>query len=85
MACCGTSVIPVLKMLELRPQILGAALCFDNDPAGDAAAKRAEEILEGRGAATFRLSSVGKDWNEDLVLGLHPPEEQFGGPVMQMC
>ena len=33
-ACCGTSVQPVLKLLERQPQINTVLLCLDNDEAG---------------------------------------------------
>ena len=32
-ACCGTSIQPVVKMLERKPQIHTILLCLDNDEA----------------------------------------------------
>ena len=79
-ACCGTSSLPVLGMLERDTAITHTALCFDNDPAGEAAVERIGRLLEGRGIATERLRSLRKDWNEDLV-----EEQTFQGPEMTMC
>ena len=79
-ACCGTSSLPVLGMLERDTTLTHTALCFDNDPAGEAAAERIGRLLEGRGIATERLRSLRKDWNEDLV-----EEQTFQGPEMTMC
>lgn len=76
-ACCGTSSIPVLKMLERLPAVTGAALCHDNDKAGEAAAQRLEKLLEDKGIASGRMRSVNKDWNLDLTAGVTIiPEQQ---------
>ena len=71
-ACCGTSSIPVLKMLERVPSIQGVGLCHDNDKAGESAAHRLEELLETKGVASGRMKSANKDWNEDLVAAVYP-------------
>ena len=78
-ACCGTSSLPVLGMLERDTTLTHAALCFDNDPAGELAAERIGRLLEGRGITTERLCSLRKDWNEDLV-----EEPAFQGAEMTM-
>ncbi|WP_312940653.1 DUF3991 and toprim domain-containing protein [Oscillibacter sp.] len=66
-ACCGTSSLPVLKLLELAPQIQQVFLCMDNDKTGNLASERITGLLAGRCAAAQRLSPVLKDWNEDLI------------------
>lgn len=79
-ASCGTTMIPLMKMLELVPTVLGVGLCYDNDRAGDSAAKRAEELLEDRKIASARMKSENKDWNEDLCATLvqEKPELALG-------
>lgn len=67
-ACCGTSIRPVLKMLELLPTIETVYLCQDNDAAGTKAAKRMTEYLEGPALKVVRQVSQRKDWNDDLRL-----------------
>ena len=67
-SCCGTSSQPVLKMLELYPQLQTVNLCLDNDSAGEKASLRiAEQVAEQFGIACNRLTSQMKDWNDDLV------------------
>lgn len=65
-ACCGTSLHPVRKMLELHPHISMVNLCLDNDGAGQEACGRMETELHKLGILTERCVSQGKDWNEDL-------------------
>ena len=61
-ACCGTSSLPVLWMLEHNPVLR------DNDKAGHPASLRlAEQIAEQFGIASSRLISENKDWNDDLT------------------
>lgn len=64
-ACCGTSAIPLVWMLEQKPytQVL---LCYDNDKAGLSACQRAEKLLEEKGIPSKRLLPKNKDWNDDL-------------------
>lgn len=82
-ACCGTSIRPVRKMLERLPQISVVNICLDHDSAGQEAAVRMEEQLHAEGYLTERCVSIGKDWNEDL-------KEQFNcqevsEPCQVMC
>lgn len=66
-ACCGTSVLPVLEMLRRLPHIREVNLCLDNDDAGHKASLRmAEQIAEQFGIASNRLIPQNKDWNDDL-------------------
>ena len=66
-ACCGTSIQPVLKMLERMPQADTIFLCLDNDAAGQAASERMAQELTARGLHTDRITPQLKDWNDDLV------------------
>ena len=66
-ACCGTSIQPVLRMLEQAPQLDTVLLCLDNDEAGHQASSRMQEQLEVR-YFVERLIPENKDWNDDLTL-----------------
>lgn len=66
-ACCGTSIHPILSMLERMPRIDTVYLCLDNDKAGQEACRRISDQLRERGVETERLLPELKDWNEDLV------------------
>ena len=66
-ACCGVSIQPVLKMLELMPTADTVFLCLDNDEAGQAASERMAQELESQRLQVERLLPDLKDWNEDLV------------------
>lgn len=66
-ACCGTSIQPVLQMLEQVPQLDTVLLCLDNDEAGHQASRRMREQLEMR-YSVERLIPENKDWNDDLTL-----------------
>ena len=65
-ACCGTSIQPVVKMLERMPQIHTVLLCLDNDEAGHLANQRMKAQLEAN-YMVERLVPVNKDWNDDLT------------------
>ena len=65
-ACCGTSIQPVLKMLERVPQLDTVLLCLDNDDAGHLASKRMNAQLTDR-YTVERLIPENKDWNDDLT------------------
>ena len=68
MACCGTSSLPVLWMLEHNPGLRDVSLCLDNDKAGHTASLRlAERIAEQFEIASSRLIPENKDWNDDLT------------------
>jgi hypothetical protein len=76
-ACCGTSTIPVLKMLERMPVQDTVFLCLDNDRAGQRACERMAEELQKRGVASVRISPQLKDWNDDLVAQSQKQEQVF--------
>ena len=66
-ACCGTSFIPVEKMLDRIPQTDEVFLCLDNDVAGHTASKRMADLLTEKGIFSQRLTPSEKDWNEVLT------------------
>lgn len=65
-ACCGTSIQPVMKMLERMPQIHTVLLCMDNDEAGHLANQRMKNQLEAN-YMVEQLVPENKDWNDDLT------------------
>ena len=66
-ACCGTSAIPVLSMLERISSPKEVYLCLDNDQAGETGSLRmAEKIAEQFNIASDRLLPEHKDWNDAL-------------------
>ncbi len=63
----GVSEKPVLKLLELYPQIDHVVLCLDNDEAGLNAASRIHRTFQQREFENVEYDiSAHKDWNEDL-------------------
>lgn len=63
----GVSEKPVLKLLELYPQLVHVVLCLDNDEAGLNAASRIHNTLRQQGFENVEYDiSMHKDWNEDL-------------------
>ena len=66
-ACCGTSIQPVLKSLEQMPQADTVLLCLDNDEAGQKANRRMAEQLETEGLTVMTQIPKMKDWNDDLL------------------
>lgn len=65
-ALCGTGGQAMLWMLEQNPGIRNVALCLDNDKAGQIAAKRLADELQGAGYNCGILLPINKDWNDDL-------------------
>lgn len=78
-ACCGTSIQPVEKMLERMPRIKTVLLCLDNDEAGHAASQRMKTQLE-ENYTVERLTPEHKDWNDDLIA-----QTQTRNEVMPLC
>lgn len=78
-ACCGTSIQPVEKMLERMPQLDTVLLCLDNDEAGHAASQRMKTQLE-KNHTVKRLTPEHKDWNDDLIA-----QTQSRNEVMPLC
>lgn len=64
-ACCGTSIRPVRRMLEEIPQIKTVVICLDNDDAGHCASRQMMQELSGN-YIVKRHNPESKDWNDDL-------------------
>ena len=62
----GVSEQPVLKLLELYPNLQRVTLCLDNDEAGRKAASRIHRTLQQGFEDVVYDISVRKDWNDDL-------------------
>lgn len=63
----GVSEKPILKLLELYPQLDHVVLCLDNDKAGLNAASRIHHTLQQRDFDNVAYDiSAHKDWNEEL-------------------
>lgn len=79
-ACCGTSAIPVLSMLERMSAPEEVYLCLDNDQAGETGSLRmAEQIAEQFNIASDRILPEHKDWNDDLCAGKQEQETMTMG------
>ena len=76
-ACCGTSIQPVLKIVERMPEMDTVFLCLDNDRAGQRACERMAEELQERGINVVRISPQFKDWNDDLAAQSQKQEPIF--------
>ena len=74
-ACCGTSVQPVLERLRQNPKLDMVYLCLDNDDAGNDACDRMTDTLEDMGLDVERLCPVRKDWNDDLCAKFEKKEK----------
>ena len=75
-ACCGTSIQPVLERLRQNPRLDTVYLCLDNDDAGNDACDRMTDTLEDMGLEVERLCPVRKDWNDDLRAKFERKENQ---------
>ena len=74
----GVSEQPVLKLLELYPQLQKVTLCLDNDEAGRKAASRIHRTLQQQGFEDVVYDiSAHKDWNEDLVVEVQKRQSEF--------
>ena len=80
-ACCGTSFLPVEKMLERLPQVGQGFLCLDNDEAGHKAGRRMGGLLREKGICSERFLPDNKDWNDDLIT--QKRQEQEGQNLCQ--
>ena len=74
-ACCGTSIQPVLERLRQNPKLDMVYLCLDNDDAGNDACDRMTDTLEDMGLDVERLCPVRKDWNDDLCAKFEKKEK----------
>lgn len=66
-AACSLSELPLLQMLEDRPDIRHVFICFDNDGPGQKAAANIWQNLVKDGYDAQILVPKLKDWNEDLL------------------
>ena len=66
-ASCSVSDRVLFQCLKDAPHIKSVSLCFDNDEAGQAAARRISEKLFCTGISSEVLLPAQKDWNEDLL------------------
>lgn len=66
-ACCGVSSHVIAQMLKEHPHIKKVYLCHDNDEPGQKAVERITAELAGKGVPCEPLTSVLKDWNQDLT------------------
>ena len=74
-ACCGTSIQPVLERLRQNPKLDMVYLCLDNDDAGNDACDLMTDTLEDMGLDVERLCPVRKDWNDDLCAKFEKKEK----------
>lgn len=66
-AACGVSDKVLWQMLKDGPHIKKVYLCFDNDEAGQTAAKQISKMLTEKEILNEILVPNHKDWNEDLL------------------
>ena len=66
-AACGTSPKPLLQCMQDFPYINEINICFDNDQAGQKAARKISNELFLKGYQSTILIPKNKDWNEDLL------------------
>lgn len=79
-ACCGTSAIPALSMLERMSAPEEVYLCLNNDQAVETGSLRmAEQVAEQFNIASDRLLPEHKDWNDDLCAGNQEQETMTMG------
>ena len=67
-ASCSVSDRVLFQCLKDNPNIKEVYLCFDNDEAGQTAAKRISDKLFTQGYKSEILTPTHKDWNEDLII-----------------
>ena len=67
-ASCSVSDRVLFQCLKDNPNIKEVYLCFDNDEAGQTAAKRISDKLFIQGYKSEILTPTHKDWNEDLII-----------------
>lgn len=74
---CGVGSQAMLWMLEQYPQIQHVSLCLDNDETGHKASERLKNLLKEKRYSSERLTSQGKDWNDDLVVTAQQRQSGF--------
>lgn len=76
-ASCSVADRVLFQCLKDNPNIRMVYLCFDNDEAGQAAAKRISDKLFIQGYKSEVLLPTYKDWNEDLTTNQKEGEMQW--------
>ena len=72
----GTALMAMMQFLEMHPEISRIVACTDNDEAGNDAAEKIRDTVEGFGLKYDRtLPDSGNDWNEALQIQRN--EERF--------
>ena len=82
-ASCGVSSHVIVQMLKEHPHIEKVYLCHDNDGPGQKAVERIAAELAEKGIPCEPLTSVLKDWNQDLT-NPEEVEETLCSSSMQM-
>lgn len=82
-ASCGVSSYVIAQMMKDNPHIEKVYLCHDNDGPGQKAVERIAAELTEKGVPCEPLTSVLKDWNEDLT-NPEEVEETLCSQSMQM-
>lgn len=82
-ACCGVSSYVINQMMKDNPHIKRVYLCHDNDGPGQKAVERIAVELAEKGVPSEPLTSVLKDWNQDLT-NPEEVEETLCSESMQM-
>lgn len=73
-ASCSVSDRVLFQCLKDAPTIKNVCPCFDNDEAGQTAAKRISDKLFIQGVHSEILVPIHKDWNEDLLCAKEEPQ-----------
>lgn len=73
-ASCSVSDRVLFQCLKDASTIKNVYLCFDNDEAGQTAAKRISDKLFVQGVHSEILVPIRKDWNEDLLCAKEEPK-----------
>ena len=82
-AACSVSDKVLEQCLKVNPQIHNVYVCFDNDKAGQDAAKRIKEKYFTQGVHVEILVPTHKDWNEDLLDSMQHNESEVSTICLQ--
>ena len=82
-AACSVSDKVLEQCLLVNPNIHNVYVCFDNDKAGQDAAKRIKEKLFTKGIHVEILVPTLKDWNEDLLNSMQLDESEVNTTCLQ--
>ena len=76
-ALCGVSSDALMHQLAVNENLREVVLCLDNDQAGHVATERISQTLTNKGYSVSTLASMGKDWNDDLLVQRNQPEVEM--------